>query len=77
MNSVSHDHMTDCLYEVTPRRVMQDLVLPDVVLEAVADLIEEQHRRDLLRSYNIEPRHKFLLVGPPGNGKRSSATMGE
>jgi SpoVK/Ycf46/Vps4 family AAA+-type ATPase len=32
-------------------------------------LIEEQLRKDLLRSYGLEPRHRVLLSGPPGNGK--------
>jgi SpoVK/Ycf46/Vps4 family AAA+-type ATPase len=35
--------------------------------------VEEHHRRDLLRSYNLEPRHRVLLAGPPGNGKTSLA----
>lgn len=37
------------------------------------DLIEEQTRIDLLRSYGLEPRNKVLLIGPPGNGKTSVA----
>ena len=35
--------------------------------------IEEQHRAELLRSHNLEPRHRLLLAGPPGNGKTSLA----
>lgn len=37
------------------------------------DLIEEHHRRDLLRSHGIEPRHRILLEGPPGSGKTTLA----
>lgn len=33
----------------------------------------EQHRADLLRSYSLEPRHRVLLAGPPGNGKTTLA----
>ena len=37
------------------------------------ELVEEQRRSELLRSYGIEPRNRLLLSGPPGNGKTSVA----
>lgn len=40
---------------------------------AVEEVIEEHRRTDLLRSHNLEPRHRILLVGRPGNGKTSLA----
>lgn len=61
------------VYEVVPERRVADLVLPPSVTSATAELVEEHHRADLLRSYGLEPRHRILLVGPPGSGKTSLA----
>lgn len=57
------------VHEIVPRKTLSDLILPKDILELCNEIIEEQHRKDLLRSYNIEPRHRILLIGPPGNGK--------
>lgn len=61
------------LLEVQPKLRLSDVVLPELVRADLMDLIEEQHRADLLRTYNLEPRHRILLTGPPGNGKTSTA----
>jgi SpoVK/Ycf46/Vps4 family AAA+-type ATPase len=61
------------LYEVEPKRTLDLLLLNETVLTACRELVEEQHRKDLLRSYGMEPRHRVLLSGAPGNGKTSLA----
>lgn len=76
MNTVFSEHNSrarDFIAEVTPRRRLEDLILPETTLIAVQQLIEEQQRASLLRSHSLEPRHSALLVGPPGNGKTSLA----
>ncbi|MCY4027450.1 MAG: ATP-binding protein [Acidobacteria bacterium] len=59
--------------EVAPRRRLDDLILPAIVRRSVDELVEEQQRADLLRAHGLEPRHRVLLVGPPGTGKTTLA----
>ncbi len=63
----------DFIAEITPRRQLDDLVLPETCRQAVDQLVEEQQRASLLRTHGLDPRHRVLLVGPPGNGKTSLA----
>ena len=59
------------IHEIMPGRKLTDLILPKEVFEICQGLVQEHHRSDLLRSYNLEPRNRLLLIGPPGNGKTS------
>lgn len=59
--------------EKIPTKRLDHLLLPSTAIQNIRNLIEEQTRADLLRSYGMEPRNKMLLIGPPGNGKTSVA----
>ena len=63
----------DLVFEVTPQKQFGDLIINEASLNVCKDLIEEQHRADLLRSHGIEPRNRILLTGSSGNGKTSLA----
>ena len=72
-NAVLDQRITNLLHEVMPERTFDDLVLPKEVIEISREVVQEHHRIDLLRSYNLEPRNRVLFIGPPGNGKTSLA----
>ncbi len=52
---------------------LSELYLTKPTRNACHELIEEQHCADILRANGLEPRHRLLLAGPPGNGKTSLA----
>lgn len=61
------------VHEVVPQRRLSELSLAPNVIASISELLEEQHRSELLKTHNLAPRHKVLLAGPPGNGKTSIA----
>lgn len=63
----------DLFYEITPERNLSSLVLPEKIRNQVQELVEEQHRAELLHAHNLRARNRILLAGPPGNGKTTLA----
>ena len=63
----------DFISEIVPRRRLEDLVLSPASRRGLEQLIEEQHRADILRAHGLEPRSRVLLIGPPGTGKTTVA----
>src|SRR6267378_2020470 len=72
-NGQMDQRLSTYLIEAVPKRSMGELILSEPVQSLCKQLVEEQHRSELLESYGIEPRNKILLVGPPGNGKTTFA----
>jgi len=71
--AILEQKVSHLLHEVLPERSFDDLILPAEVREISQEVVQEHHRLELLRSYNLEPRNRLLLIGPPGNGKTSLA----
>lgn len=73
--NVNNGQHKDLIYEITPERTLNSLVLPDNIREQFKEIIEEQHRADLLHAHNLRARNRILLAGPPGNGKTTLAEV--
>lgn len=65
----------DLIYEITPERTLDSLILPDKIREQVREIVEEQNRAELLHANNLRARNRVLLAGPPGNGKTTLAEV--
>jgi SpoVK/Ycf46/Vps4 family AAA+-type ATPase len=71
----SNGQHKDLLYEITAERTLDTLVLPDRIRDQVKEVVEEQHRSELLHAHNLRARNRVLLAGPPGNGKTTLAEV--
>nr|VFK66979.1 MAG: ATPase family associated with various cellular activities (AAA) [Candidatus Kentron sp. UNK] len=65
----SNGQHRDLIYEITPERTLDSLILPNDIRNQIDEVAEEQHRAELLHAYNLHARNRLLFAGPPGNGK--------
>ena len=63
----------ELVYEITPEKCFENLSLPADTLATCKGLVKEQMCAEQLLSRGIEPRHRVLLIGLPGNGKTTTA----
>lgn len=52
---------------------LTDMVLLPVLEQKLKRILIEQIKQNRLAEYNLKPRRKILLVGPPGSGKSMTA----
>jgi len=52
---------------------LTDMVLPPVLEQRLRRILIEHIKQRRLAEYNLKPRRKILLVGPPGSGKSMTA----
>lgn len=56
-------------------REEKDIILSDMAQSALAEILLEHNRQDVLRSYGLLPAQKLLFCGPPGCGKTLAAEV--
>ena len=61
------------IYAINPERSIDSLILSSKIATELKELVEEQHRSELLHSHNLHARNRLIFIGPPGNGKTTLA----
>jgi SpoVK/Ycf46/Vps4 family AAA+-type ATPase len=56
-----------------PKIKLKDMILDTEIRSSLDKLVREQENWEILQQYNLSPRRKLLLTGPPGCGKTMTA----
>lgn len=65
--------LADLLTAKYPDEELSDMVLSESLSLKLRRVIKEQRQRDKIQAHGLFPRHKLLLIGPPGSGKTMTA----
>lgn len=71
--SQSKRELNELIEVFQPKIKLEDMVLAPEVAGALTKIVNEQRKWEMLRQYNLKPRRKILLLGPPGCGKTMTA----
>jgi len=58
-----------------PLRRLEDVVLSDQNRSLIDEILQEHHRREVLKSHGLSPVDRLLFCGPPGCGKTLTAEV--
>jgi len=66
--------LSELLSVLYPKTRLSDLILNQQLSQQLEKIVKEQRNINKLKSYDLSPIHKILLVGPPGCGKTMTAS---